>query len=362
MRITFVNDSIGFGGAAKVMMVIVQGLKAKGHQLSVINLNTRNTSICQNIDGIQVETANIEYKSGFMTNYRHVAFTIQAAKKLHSDILIGFKGNNNFCVSLAGKILGIPSIISERADPFTTFRNLHFLTKIKLFFINRANGAVFQTEGASRFYSKHLQKEGCIIPNPILLNHKIPNISYDNMPKSVVFLGRLADSQKRLDIMVKSFACFHSTHPDYHLYVYGVGEDEKKLKAYIQSTKMESYITLMGLSKNSLEDMSKHGMFIITSDFEGISNALLEAMAIGLPVVSTNHSPGGASLLISDHENGLLTPTGDYNAFASAMSQFADDPQLAKKCGMNAKKVLERFEVNKIVNMWNDYIMKFVKE
>ena len=85
-------------------------------------------------------------------------------------------------------------------------------------------------------------------------------------------------------------------------------------------------------------------------------------MAIGLPVVSTDHSPGGAKLLIYDHENGLLAPMGDYNALASAMSEFADNPQLAKKCGMNAKKVLERFEVNKIVDMWDQYLMKFIKE
>lgn len=362
MRITFVNDSIGFGGAAKVMMVIAQGLRKKGHQLSVINLNTRKIAVSQNIDGVQVETADIEFKSGFMTNYRHVLFTIKAAKKLRSDVLIGFKGKGNFCVSVAGMVLGIPSIISERADPFTAFRNIGPLTKIKLFFINRADGAVFQTEGAKRFYSRNLQRNGCVIPNPILLNSDIPKFSYDNMPKSVVSLGRFDNRQKRLDIMIKAFACFHATHPDYHLYIYGVGPDVEMLKSYVDSACLRPYVTLMGLSKDSLMDMSKHGMFIITSDFEGISNSLLEAMAIGLPVVSTDHSPGGAKLLIDDHENGLLTPMGDYNALASAMSEFADNPQLAKKCGMNAKKVLERFEVNKIVDMWDQYLMKFIKE
>lgn len=361
MRITFVNDSIGFGGAAKVMMIIAQGLREKGHQLSVINLNTRNISVSQNIDGIQVETADIEYKSGFMTNIRHILFTIKAAKKLRSEVIIGFKGQNNFCATVAGLVLGIPSIISERADPFTTYKNLRTLTKIKLFFINRANGAVFQTEGASRFFSKHLQKQGCVIPNPILLKKDIPEISYDNMPKSIVSLGRFDNCQKRLDIMIKAFSCFHATHPDYRLYIYGAGPDEDLLRTYVESANMQPFVTLMGLSKESLKDMSKHGMFIITSDFEGISNSLLEAMAIGLPVVSTDHSPGGAKLLISDHENGLLAPMGDYKAIACAMSEFADNPQLAKKCGVNARNVLVRFEVSKIVEMWDTYLKKFIK-
>ena len=361
MKITFVNDSVGFGGAAKVMAVIAQGLRKRGHNVSIINLNTRKVAISQDINGVEVVTADIPYKSGLITNYRLVAFTIKAAKKLQSDVLIGFKGDNNFCVALAGKVLGIPSIISERADPFTAYKDIKFLTKLKLYCINRANGAVFQTEGASKFYSPRLQKRSIVIPNPILLNQEIPTISYDNMPKSVVSLGRLANKQKRLDVMVKAFAIFRKTHPDYHLYIYGVGEDEDKLKEYIKAAKLDDSVKLMGISKNSLSDMSNHGMFIITSDFEGISNSLLEAMAIGLPVISTDHSPGGAKLLIDDHENGLLAPVGDYKALASSLSEFVDNPQLAKKCGMNAKKVLDRFEVNKIVEMWDHYLMKFIK-
>lgn len=359
MNITFVNDSIGFGGAAKVMVIVAQGLRDRGHKLSIINLNTRKNNTAQNINGIQVETADIEYKRGFITNYRHIAYVIKAAKKLKSDILIGFKVNCNFCVSVAGKILGIPSVMSERSDPYTAFHNIRFLMKMKVYFINNADGAVFQTEGASKFYSTKLQKKGCIIPNPILISDDIPEISYDNRTKTIVTMCRLENKQKRLDVMIKSFAEFHTTHPEYILYIYGIGNDEDKLKEYIKSANLQQYVKLMGLSINSVDDISKHGMFIITSDFEGISNSLLEAMAIGLPVISTDHSPGGARLLISDHENGLLVPTRDHHAIADAMREFADKPELAKKCGINAKKVLERFEVNRIIDMWNDYITNF---
>lgn len=361
MRITFVNDSIGFGGAAKVMMVVAQGLRNRGHEVSVINLNIRKNKVSQNINGIEVETADFEIKKGFLTNYRLISFTINAAKKFQSDVIIGFKDNNNFCASLAGRVLRIPAIISERADPFMTYKNIGYLTKLKLFCINRANGAVFQTEGASKFYSKKLQSKGTVIPNPILINRNIPIISYDKMPKTIVSLGRLSNKQKRLDIMIDAFKIFHQSHQDYHLYVYGIGEDEDYLREYLKINKLENYVTLMGLSNNSLEDLSKHGIFIITSIFEGISNSLLEAMAIGLPVVSTDHSPGGARLLISDHENGLLTPVNDAKAIANALAEFADDSNLAKQCGMNAKGVLDRFEVNRIIDMWDEYIKSFAK-
>lgn len=358
MNITFVNDSIGYGGAAKVMMVIAKGLKEKGHDVSIINLNVLNGQVSQNIDGFDVVTSNdIKYRKGLLCNLEYVKFTIDAAKDFHSDVLIGFKTLCNFCASAAGHFLRIPSIVSERADPFTSFAHLALSTRLKLWVINRADGAVFQTYGASEFYSKKLQEKGTIIPNPILLNSPVPEISYDNMPKTIVSLGRISNHQKRLDILVKAFALFHQTHPDYTLVVYGSGEDEDKLNGFISDNNVEPFVRLMGISRNSLQDLSKEGMFVISSDYEGISNALLEAMAVGLPVVSTDHSPGGARLLITDHENGLLVPMRNHEALAKAMSEFADNPELAFKCGQNAKKVLKRFEVSKIVDMLEMYIV-----
>ena len=94
---------------------------------------------------------------------------------------------------------------------------------------------------------------------------------------------------------------------------------------------------------------------------EGISNSLLEAMAVGLPCVSTNHTPGGARLLIADHENGLLAPMGDVHALAGAMCEFADNPELAQKCGNNARDVVNRFEPRRIIDLWEDYIEKLCR-
>ena len=102
-------------------------------------------------------------------------------------------------------------------------------------------------------------------------------------------------------------------------------------------------------------------MFIITSDFEGISNSLLEAMAAGLPCVSTDHTPGGARLLIQDHENGLLAPVADCEGLAAAMCEFAENPSLAEKCGNNAKDVVNRFDPQRIIDTWENYIISLCK-
>ena len=99
---------------------------------------------------------------------------------------------------------------------------------------------------------------------------------------------------------------------------------------------------------------------IITSDFEGISNALLEAMAIGMPCVSTDHTPGGARLLIKHGENGLLSPIGDIESLANNMNKFADDSEFAEKCGRTAMDVVTRFSPEKIIDKWEEYITKVI--
>ena len=117
----------------------------------------------------------------------------------------------------------------------------------------------------------------------------------------------------------------------------------------------------MGVTRTPMQDISDAGMFLITSDYEGISNSLLEAMAVGLPCVSTDHTPGGARLLITDHENGLLAPMGDVDALAGAMCEFADNPELAQKCGNNARDVVNRFEPSRIIDQWEEYIEKLCR-
>ena len=117
----------------------------------------------------------------------------------------------------------------------------------------------------------------------------------------------------------------------------------------------------MGLTTQPMQDIAHDGMFLITSDFEGISNSLLEAMAVGLPCVSTDHTPGGARLLIQSGENGLLAPVADPIGLSEAMCRFAEDKLLAHKCGENAKDVVNRFAPDRMIDMWENYIHDICK-
>lgn len=362
-RILFVSDAFGYGGAEKQLAFVAEGLLSRGHTVAICNLNSIKHDEGGRVvdERIRVFVADITYKNAIKSNYDYVAFARNAAKIFKPDVIVGFKQLASFCAAVVGKLESIPSVISERADPFRAYKGASVTTRIKLWFINHADGGVFQTGLASTFYSAKIRENSAVIPNPIFINGEIPSIDYSHLPKTIVSLGRIANKQKRLDVMLDAFEAFHRLHPEYILKIYGNGEDEELLKQWIQEKELAESVKMMGVSKQPLTDMSREGIFLITSDFEGISNSLLEAMACGLPVVSTDHTPGGARLLINDGENGLLVPMGDSNAICKALCLYADDTSLAERCGRNAMKVLERFSPDNMLDKWETFLLGMCK-
>lgn len=359
-NIVFISNSISFGGASKMLCFVAESLAKRNYNVSIVNLKaTKNvTDFERSLDNnikLYVPIKPVKNK-----NIHYVKQIAKFAKEQKADIIIGFTERPNLYAKIVGDILKIPSIMSERGDPKRTNVGVGLKNKIVLNVINRSKGGVFQTEGAKAFYGRGLQQRGCIIPNPIFIDGEIPQISYSEREKTVVSVGRLDNEQKRYDIMLKGFALFHKTHPEYILKLYGKGLDEDKIETWAEELEIRESVKFMGLTTKPMQDIAKDGIFLITSDFEGISNALLEAMAVGLPCVSTDCSPGGARLLIQNKENGIIVPIEDTNAIGKALYEFAENPKLAEECGIKAKDVIDRFDPEGIIDMWEDYINKLI--
>lgn len=359
MNITVVTNSFGYGGAEKMVFFLAEGLNSLGFNVSMINLNQSKTITRFPSEKIRYEIADIAYSGPIQTNYEYVKFTYKAAKKFKSDMLISFTDMANFCVPIAAKILNTPSIISERGDPKALYTNCSMYMKIKFWFMNQAFAAVFQTEGAKEIYYKKLKKRSVVIPNPIFLTDQSKIVTPSVRPSTVVTLSRLENNtQKRFDILIETFYLFHSKHPEYKLIIYGEGSCKELILRLAEKYNIRNSIVLKGRTSNALYDISKEGIFLTTSDYEGISNSLLEAMSVGLPVVSTDNTPGGARLLITDHENGLLAPMGDSKKISEALCEYAENKALAEKCGLEARNVLVRFSPEKTMNDWVAFINK----
>lgn len=359
-KILFLTTGLGFGGAEKMLTYVANQLCLRGHRIGIINLNSVPGYLNQHKQSLnnQIEIFNVSNRGSGIKRYKDdLKDSLRYARKFRPDVIIGFAERPNLLAKLIADIIKKPSIMSERGDPNRTNGRRGIANRIVAYIIDQSSGGVFQTEGAQKFFGKKLQKKSVIIPNPIFVNSQFEYKAAESK-KIVVSVGRLDNEQKRYDIMLKAFKEFYKKHSEYSLNIYGDGSDKDQIENMIYELNLNECVVLKGVSSNPVKDIAGAGMFLITSDYEGISNSLLEAMAVGLPCVSTDHTPGGARLLIQDHENGLLAPVGDYMKIADCMCEFVENPLLADRCGKNAKNVQIRFEPKRIIDMWEDYIMK----
>lgn len=249
-------------------------------------------------------------------------------------------------------------IISERGDPRQCLSSKTNVAFFKSMF-PKADMMVFQSPDAMQWYQDNTAANGKIIFNPV--KPDLPDRYDGTRKKRVVNFCRIS-SQKNLHLLVNSFSLFVKDYPEYELYIYGdaVGNGAE---GYLED--IEKNICLSGCAqkihilpaqKNIHTVIRDYAMFVSSSDFEGMSNSMLEAMAIGLPTICTDCPAGGARAIIKDHENGILVPVNDVQALAGAMKEVAGNQVLAEKLSVNGTKIKEELAVDKIVAQWMEII------
>lgn len=225
--------------------------------------------------------------------------------------------------------------------------------------LGQANGAVFQTRDEQRFYEKVINNNVVVIHNPIKNNLPKPYIG--ERRKVIVNFCRVAP-QKNLKLLIDSFAKLHKDHEDYLLEIYGntVEDSEEllcdELKKYVLTLNLDRYVKILPPVADVHNKVRDCVMFVSSSDFEGLSNSMIEAMAIGLPCVCTNCLGGGAREVIENEKSGLIVPINDVDALYNGMKRMIEDVELARRCGENATRIRGEQSVEKIVDQWIEVI------
>ena len=270
------------------------------------------------------------------------------------DYVIGIGIYANICVSM-GKLLGMKSmaVLSERNDPYHD--SISWKSKMLRGILFRfANGYVFQSNGAKEFYSKKIQRNSEVIHNPVI--NKLPHKSSVNN-KEIIAIGRLLP-QKNYALLIQSFAEISKIYPEFILRIFGVGDLLDDLVIKTKLLGIENKVHFEGFHKNVHELIKDSFMYVITSDYEGMSNALMESMAMGFPVISTNSPPGGAAELIDDEFNGILTECGNKQMLTEKMMMLIENEELRNNISKNAYDINNTHSVNVIVDKW----LKFLNE
>ncbi len=215
-----------------------------------------------------------------------------------------------------------------------------------------ADGYIFQTEEEKRYYSKKIQRKSIVIHNPIMSDLPIRS---ENVKKEIVAMGRL-EFQKDYPVLIKAFYAIHKIHPDYKLRIFGQGDKEKELKELSVQFGLEGSVVFEGFCLDVHQKIIDSDIYVLTSQFEGMPNSLLEAMAMGFPVVSTDCDGGGPKEIIRDGYNGYLVPVGDIVAIANKINYLIDNNSIKERMGKNALKIRKSHDSCQICSSWERYI------
>lgn len=354
MNISFIVPTMGYGGAERVISILSKAFAEKGHTVRIGVLSDFLENVAYNLDSnVKVE----HVKSYGMRSIKNIKNTLKSIEDFlrnsNTEVVLCFANTVCALVSIVCKKMKLPIIFSERSDPRRYLKSFSdkLLQKVLL---KNVKHAVFQTEGAKKLYPKKIRENSVVILNP-LDTSRMPDYYEGERRKAIVSVGRIR-IEKRPDVLVEAFIKIADKHKNYSLELYGKGDMIDGLKARVESCGLSERVNFMGNSSTIFEDIKGASIFVLTSDYEGLPNALLEAMALGLPCVSTKCSPGGAEELITDGVNGYLVPCGDIDALAECMDYMLSHYDNALAIGKEALKVRQRVELRVIVNEWEKYI------
>ena len=348
-KVYFITNALTGGGAERVMSVLSNYLVEHEYEINFLLLQDKETAYEIN-DKIKLyKRADIHPKD--MT--AQIKFIRHFIKKDPDALFVSFFTHQNLFTLLAAIGTKARVLVSERNDPAHSFTAK--LTKVGnivrniLYKSHYCKKIIFQTKGAMDFFSDRIKNKSVVIANP--LKDGLPEPYTLERKKTIVSVGRF-NPQKNYKLLLDAFAVFFTKHSDFRLEIYGDGILRKTIENYIKKLGLNDNIELCGFCKNVHERIIDAGMYVMSSDFEGLSNAMLEALALGLPVICTDHPPGGARTYIKSYENGILTPVGDVDEMAKAMCYVAENPDKAKAMGMKALSVRNELSSDNICKKW----------
>ena len=354
-KIIVITFSLSNNGAERVFTELSNEWARQGHSVTVLQFE-RNAYGSESFElDPKVDEITLGYKHIANKFKRYFLYLKEVRKYLkeHDDAtVIAFSFTTQVIVSIASVGLKNRIIFSERNDPNScpyskvtrAIRNLSYY---------RATYIVFQTEDAKNYFSKRLQNRGIIIANPI--NPFLPSMYYGERRKTIMTAARLRP-QKNISLLINAFALFTKEFPEYKLEIYGIGEELEKLTNLVASYNLSDRVFFKGFCKDINDKMRDVAMYVCSSDYEGISNSMLEALAMGVATISTDCPIGGARQVIRSYENGILVPVRDETALYKAMSEVAGDKNLSQRLSENGYKVREEYKVDKIALQWVNYI------
>ena len=348
MKIVFVTSTLTSGGAERVISLLANCLSDRGHIVEIVNLN-KHIVFYQLSPQVKLVFAEDEVGKSIVKKSlwlrRHV-------KNEKPDIVIPFM-EAVYCVTLLSLVgVDIPVLSSERIDP----RKSPFIRNVlRRLILPLTDWLVVQTEEIKSFYPDFIRKKTSVIYNPVSekVFSCVPMVRKD----VIISIGKM-DAQKNQTMLIKAFGKIADKFPSYQLVIYGEGPLRDSLQMTIDSLQLSERVLLPGKTNQIIDRLNEAKLFCFSSNFEGMSNAIIEAICVGLPVVTTAVS--GTKELIDEGRGGYITEIGNEDLFAIAMERLLSDENAMRLMGEYNKCKSYLFKQDTIVDEWECLISNII--
>ena len=351
MHICFVIGEMNFSGAEKVLSIIAKELSVLGNTISIVLLKDGYGIVRK----LEYFTTYGAYRKGnrFVRILKRWIGIRKIVSSISPDIVVSFGSVCNVNTIAAMFFKRIPLIVCERNDP--QFDPRTFFDKFTRWFLYRwADGFVFQTERIKKYFSKDIQNKAVVIPNPIIDSGL--RWQRHSSKKSIVSVARLDDFQKDQIVMIEAFSKFLKTNSQYTLDIFGDGPDRELLENKIAELGLQKNIILHGKTSDPLKEVVNAEIFLLTSKFEGMPNALMEALSIGIPCVVTDCGGGGAYELCSMVNAGIVVPVGDIESISEALCSLTNDKDREYTFSDNSVSINSILSKENVSMMWINFL------
>lgn len=357
MHIAMLIGALTRGGAEHVLVNLADYLISQGHQVTMVTQYQKENEypLNANVKRVLSDINEDETTSSRTINFiRRFCKLRRIWKQEQPDVILSFIGKNNIMAIITSTGLPISTIVSVRGEPREEYysKGLRFLAKSLFHF---ADGIILQTEASRSFFSSVIRKKSTILKNPIHPSFFREPYT-EQREKTITAVGRI-DENKNHRMLILAFSQIADEFPDYKLIIYGDGDRREELQILIKKLRLESRVVFPGKIENVADAIYKTRVFVLSSNTEGMPNTLLEAMALGLTVVSTDCPCGGPAELIEHGKNGLLTPVGDEKAMKENLRFVLNNLQRADEMGNNARITSEIYRPETVLSEWEKYLI-----
>ncbi|MFG6367076.1 MAG: glycosyltransferase [Lachnospiraceae bacterium] len=355
-RIILFISSLQKGGSERVMVNLAEYFLRQNYDVILVTQYQRDKeySISPKIHRVYSEPDESMLQGGRIRNFCVRFHTLRKLWKTYRpDVILSFLGKNNLMAVAAAAFLPIKVAVSVRGEPTMEYEG-KFMQSIAKIVFRFADGVILQTEQASQFFPRAVRRKSVILSNPLnpqFIGRKV----CANREDLIVAAGRL-DENKNHIMLIHAFGRIAEEYPTVKLVIYGEGALRTKLETLIAEKGLTDRVSMPGNVNDIADRIGKARIFTLTSNTEGMPNSIMEAMALGIPVIATDCPCGGPAALIEHGVNGLLVPVGDAFALADAFRRIFEDKDFEQKLRENAHKITEMLAPEQVNKQWEDYL------